>query len=776
MQTHYHTNARLIITVQTFIVLILLLVLPLSLPAQILTVKQDGTGMYMAIQEAIDAAVNGDTVLVWPGVYYENLDFKEKSLTLGSLTLTTGDIAYRNQTIIDGNYNGSCIRIIGRIGLLYPEFVINGFTLQHGNGFTGGCMRILSSKGSLIDCLIQDNESLNGSGGLSVTDTDLYLSNTIIRNNYSYSSGGGIGTGLSLIVFDSINRCSIYNNYGCLGSEIRKGNSVYPLNVYVDTFMVAQPDRYHIFAEPDSSGNTFTFDGWNHKVEQSAETLYVSPLGDNANSGLSSEEPLKNIWLALVKAKPAPGQPQTIRLSEGLYAQSANQERLPLGLKDSVSIVGAGKFETVIDAEYITHFVVGDPVFGPISLSSLSLINGLAAKYALSDGSIYVRSIEGELKFDSVRIENVTSFVKGGIFSQNVEKLFISSCNFSSIKGHPLVISNGDFNGLPLMAEVVNTIIENSLPPVSFNTPDHLYFNSIYLNTYYPYTPDNKQVNLINCQITDNIDSTNQGYVTRGAIVLNQVNANIINCSFANNRAVNSQWGASVNIQGLSTVNIYNSIFYQNQPTEFGFFAPEGNKPTVNIHNSLVLGGTNSFYDPGAGILHYDTSNIDTDPLFTGYGDFPYALSGLSPCIDAGTLELPEGITLPETDLAGNPRVWGGSVDMGAYEFNPVTIGESRLQAKAPARLVAAPNPFTHELSLTITPKTGVPVRITVHNLLGREVARLLDQTDNRLAYTTLQWNGRGSAGEDLPAGAYIISLVENGKEVESLRVVKSER
>jgi flagellar hook assembly protein FlgD len=52
----------------------------------------------------------------------------------------------------------------------------------------------------------------------------------------------------------------------------------------------------------------------------------------------------------------------------------------------------------------------------------------------------------------------------------------------------------------------------------------------------------------------------------------------------------------------------------------------------------------------------------------------------------------------------------------------------------------------------------------------------LLDQTDNRLAYTTLQWNGRGSAGENLPAGAYIISLVKNGKEVETLRVVKSER
>lgn len=387
-------------------------------------------------------------MLVWPGVYYENLDFKEKSLTLGSLTLTTGDIAYRNQTVIDGGESSSCIVAEGEFGV-YTSFTVNGFIIQNGFRTYGGAFQLTYSLGEIVNCFIQNNIGTKGGAGLSVLNSELFLSNTIIRDNFSYSKGGGIGAGSSLIVFDSINRCSMYNNYGLSGTEIYKVNSVHPFHVYMDTFMVAQPDRYHIFAEPDSSGNTFTFDGWNHKVEQSAETLYVNPLGDNANSGLSPEEPLKNIWLALVKAKPAPGQPQTIRLSEGLYAQSANQERLPLGLKDSVSIVGAGKFETVIDAEYITHFVVGDPVFGPISLSSLSLINGLAAKYALSDGSIYVRSIEGELKFDSVRIENVTSFVKGGIYSQNVEKLSISNCDFTAIKGHPLVISNGDFNGLP---------------------------------------------------------------------------------------------------------------------------------------------------------------------------------------------------------------------------------------------------------------------------------------------------------------------------------------
>jgi hypothetical protein len=238
--------------------------------------------------------------------------------------------------------------------------------------------------------------------------------------------------------------------------------------------------------------------------------------------------------------------------------------------------------------------------------------------------------------------------------------------------------------------------------------------------------------------------------------------------------------GSAVLSYNHGNVKAINSIFYQNHPKQLGVY--ENNSVwygpgTLEVSHSMVTDGLSGIANIGTGnTIVYHPSNIDTDPLFTGYGDFPYSLSGLSPCIDAGTLELPEGITLPATDLAGNPRVWGGSVDMGAYEFNPVSIGESRLQSKTTARLVAAPNPFVHELSITVTPKTGIPVRITVHNLLGREVARLMDQTDNRLAYTTLHWNGRGSAGENLPTGAYIISLVEDGNEVETLRVVKSEQ
>jgi len=66
--------------------------------SQIITVKQDSTGDYTTIQAAVDASVNGDTVLVWPGTYYENVVIEEKNITLGGLTLTKGDVGYINQT------------------------------------------------------------------------------------------------------------------------------------------------------------------------------------------------------------------------------------------------------------------------------------------------------------------------------------------------------------------------------------------------------------------------------------------------------------------------------------------------------------------------------------------------------------------------------------------------------------------------------------------------------------------------------------------------------
>ena len=57
--------------------------------------------------------------------------------------------------------------------------------------------------------------------------------------------------------------------------------------------------------------------------------------------------------------------------------------------------------------------------------------------------------------------------------------------------------------------------------------------------------------------------------------------------------------------------------------------------------------------------------NIGDNPLFVDAGNGDYHLQEGSPCIDVGTNEL----ATAETDFDGNPRIVGGRVDMGAYEY-----------------------------------------------------------------------------------------------------------
>lgn len=45
-------------------------------------VSQDGTGDYQSIQDAVDAAKSGDTILIQPGIYYESVKIYEKAVNL----------------------------------------------------------------------------------------------------------------------------------------------------------------------------------------------------------------------------------------------------------------------------------------------------------------------------------------------------------------------------------------------------------------------------------------------------------------------------------------------------------------------------------------------------------------------------------------------------------------------------------------------------------------------------------------------------------------------
>jgi hypothetical protein len=91
---------------------------------------------YRSIQAAIDSAVPGDTVLVAPGRYYENIRFKGKGIVVASEFLRTRDAADIERTIIDGSRpahpdTGTVVRFVNQED---STAVLEGFTITGGTG------------------------------------------------------------------------------------------------------------------------------------------------------------------------------------------------------------------------------------------------------------------------------------------------------------------------------------------------------------------------------------------------------------------------------------------------------------------------------------------------------------------------------------------------------------------------------------------------------------------------------------------------------------------
>jgi len=231
--------------------------------------------------------------------------------------------------------------------------------------------------------------------------------------------------------------------------------------------------------------------------------------------------------------------------------------------------------------------------------------------------------------------------------------------------------------------------------------------------------------------------SGNTSWYNGGGIHCIDSNPSLENVTISGNSAPNSGCGGGIYCSG-SNPNLVNCVLWNDFPDEIS--------GTATVTYSDIQGGWE-----GEG-------NIDEDPLFVGIGEYPFMLQDLSPCVNAGIPDT-TGLNLPEFDLAGNPRVYGGRIDMGAYETQNVVVNTDENLIPLITKLNQNyPNPFNPTTTINYSLRENSKVTLNIYNIKGQKVKQLVsDQLP--AGQHSVVWNGKDENKKPVSSGIYFYKL-----------------
>jgi len=291
--------------------------LPLS--ATIISVPDD----YGTIQEGIDASSDGDTVLVQPGTYVENINFNGHNIVLGSLFLTTEDDFYVTSTIINGSSVGSVITIENNED---STTMIIGFTIINGHAHEGAGIYCKSNI-KIFNNIITENEAGRyyeypgyGAGIYCEYSNPIIMGNIIYKNTaIGWGTDGrpvpGFGAGIlcgssEAMIINNI----IYGNYLSIGS----GGGIHcsESNPVIKNNIIMSNESGEISLDENSTPEITYCDirnGWVGEGNIDEDPLFIDPL--NYSFNVCSQSP------CIDTGDPAIIDPDNSRSDIGLYYQ-----------------------------------------------------------------------------------------------------------------------------------------------------------------------------------------------------------------------------------------------------------------------------------------------------------------------------------------------------------------------------------------------------------------------------------------------------------------------
>ncbi len=484
----------------------------------------------------------------------------------------------------------------------------------------GGGLRNFESDCTVVDCTFTDNWAETG-GGMDKANGSVGVTNCVFTGNAAVF-GGGIsdfgGTG-SL----TVTGCTFTGNTagGGGGLYVDGGSPVVTGSTFCDNWVS------HIGGNwSDGGGNSFC------------------PLCDESSGPVLA---VPSAYPTIQSAINAACNGSEIVVSPGTYP-----ERIAIGSKDIIVRSTDGPGVTTIDGQGLGPVLVSfDP--GPaLAIQGFTIANGLAEV----GGGAWVLDRNAAFT-DCIFRDNVADIGAAVRWeAPEVHKLDLVRCTFDGNRVN--VAAGAVFSGGGKLSAVDCIFTDNdggSGPgAVGATGPTSTYVNCLFARNYSNFVAGGVADTSGTMVMANGVFSRNVAGLSGGLEAINS-SGEVVNCTFS----LNQGHGVG-NAPPLS-----NCILWGNTPGQFV-------EPSNVVEHSDVQGSW-----PGAG-------NIDADPLFVQPFTDDLRLAFGSPCVDAGSNAAlpPDGLDLDgdgntaeaiPLDLGGNPRVTGGTVDMGAWEgeFEP---------------------------------------------------------------------------------------------------------
>jgi hypothetical protein len=339
---------------------------------------------------------------------------------------------------------------------------------------------------------------------------------------------------------------------------------------------------------------------------------YVDDEGVNFAGCGTSTDPCRTIQYTLDNRALAS---DTLTVAAGTYSGLGNGEVFPINISKSIIIHGAGAATTVIDA---------------------------------ANSALDVISVSGS------------------------SGLYIYIDNFTIRGGDRGIELNGPYPGVITGGVEDNTITANAVGIYSYSTQVTVWRNDISGNTHHGV----HNLYSSNASVARNVFGWNGSGGTDAAIYNDHSSPSIINNVFGWNNAsgvynlhssptitnntMGFNWGGSgIGNFDSSNPSITNNIIVGS--AWYGIHADATSAPS-NSYNDVWANSAGDYYDAPAG-----TGSMSANPMFVSLFDAHLLCS--SPAINSGNNSAP---SVPSVDYDGHPRPVGGTVDMGAFEWQSV--------------------------------------------------------------------------------------------------------